>query len=90
MENVTQYKNHIECLILYLTEITLNKYRCTMPEIKFDRLFVQKASVLKLMRFTLYLVRANEWLDDQRTHLKLNEKGFAQAEFHFGSSNDRL
>ena len=90
MENVAQYNNPIECLDLHLTEITLNHYRGTPPEIKFARFFVQRASVLKVMRFALYLVRANEWFADQRRRLQLSEKGSAEAEFHFGSSNDRL
>jgi hypothetical protein len=69
VENVAQYNNPIECLDLHLTKITLNKYRGTKPEIKFARFFVQKASLLKVMRFALYLVRRNEWFADQRRRL---------------------
>ena len=64
MENVAQYNNPIECLDLHLTEITLNEYRGTRPEIKFARFFVQRASELKVMRFALYLVHYNDWFAD--------------------------
>jgi hypothetical protein len=42
------------------------------------------------MRFALYLVRTSEWFADQRRHLQLNGKGSAEAEFQFGTTNDRL
>jgi hypothetical protein len=90
VENVAQHNNPIECLDLHLTEITLNHYRGTTPEIKFARFFVQRASVLKVMRFALYLVRHNGWFTDQRRRLQRNGKGSAEADFHFGSSYDRL
>jgi hypothetical protein len=90
VENVAQYNNPIECLDLHLTEITLNHYRGTTPEIKFARFFVQRASVLKVMRFALYLVHRSEWFADQRRHLQLNGKVSAEAEFQFGTTNDRL
>ncbi|XP_073363122.1 uncharacterized protein [Aegilops tauschii subsp. strangulata] len=50
VENVGEYTNPIECLDLHLTEITFNEYRGTTPEIKFARFFVEKASLLKVMR----------------------------------------
>jgi hypothetical protein len=81
VENVAQYNNHIEWLDLHLTKITLNEYRGTSPEIKFARFFVQRASVLKVMRFALYLVRRSEWFADQRRSLQLTRKGSAEAEF---------
>ena len=85
-----QYNNPIECLDLNLTEITLNEYRGTTPEIKFARFYVQKACVLEVIRFALYLVRISEWFANQRKRLHVNGKGSAEAEFHFGSSVDRL
>ena len=42
------------------------------------------------MRFALYLVRHNGWFCDQWRHLQWNGKGSAEADFHFGSSYDRL
>ena len=50
-----QYNNHVECLDLHLSEITLNSYRGTLPEIIFTRFFVARARVLKIMRFSLHL-----------------------------------
>ena len=87
MDNVIQYNNHVECLDLYLSEITLNSYRGTLLEIIFARLFVLKARVLKEMRFALHLFHKNEWFVDQRKLLRKNGVGFKNAEFHFGTSN---
>jgi hypothetical protein len=90
VENVAQYNNPIKCLDLHLIEITLNKYRGTNPEIKFTRFFVQKASVLKVMRFALCIVCVREWFADQRRRLQLNEKASTEAQFHFATSYDKL
>ena len=46
--------------------------------------------MLKEMRFALYLFRKNEWFVDQRRRLRQNRKGSEKAEFHFGSSVDRV
>ena len=81
MENVAQYNNPIECLDLHLTEITFNEHQGTTPEIKFARFFVEKARLLKVMRFALYSLRRSEWIAKERMCLQLNGKGSAQAEF---------
>ena len=85
-----QYKNHVECLDLHLSEITLNSYRGTLPEIIFARFFVLIARVLKEMRFALHLFRKNEWFVDQRRRVRQNGIGSKNAEFHFGTSDDRV
>ena len=54
-----QYNNHVECLDLHLSEITLNSYRGTLPEIIFAGFFVLRARVLKEMRFALHLFCKN-------------------------------
>ena len=60
VDNVIQYKNHVECLDLHLSEITLNSYRGTLPEIIFARFFVLRARVLKEMRFAyIYFAKIN-------------------------------
>ena len=74
VDNVIQYNNHVECLDLHLSEITLNSYRGTLPE----------------MRFALHLFRKNEWFVDQRRRLRQNGVGSKNAEFHFGTSDDRV
>jgi len=90
VDNVIQYNNHVECLDLHLSEITLNSYRGTLPEIIFARFFVLRARVLKEMRFALHLFRKNEWFVDQRRRLRQNGMGSKNAEFHFGTSDDRV
>ena len=57
-----QYNNHVECLDLHLSEITLNSYRGTLPEIIFARFFVLRARVLKEMKFSLHLFREKNGL----------------------------
>ena len=44
--------------------------------------------MLKEMRFALHLFRKNEWFVDQR--LRHNGIGSKNAEFHFGTSDDRV
>ena len=90
MDNVIQYNNHVECLGLHLSEITLNSYRGTLPEIVFARFFVLRARVLKEMRFAVHLFHKNEWFVDQRRWLRQNGIGSENAEFHFGTSDDRV
>ena len=65
-----QYNNHVECLDLHLSEITLNSYRGTLPEIIFDGFFVVRARVLKVMMFALHLFHKNEWFVNQRRRLR--------------------
>ena len=43
-----------------------------------------------LMRFALHLFRKNEWSVDQRRRPRQNGVGSKNAEFHFGTSHDRL
>ena len=85
-----QYNNHVECLDLHLSEITLNSYRGTLPEIIFARFFVVRARVLKEMSFSLNLFHKNEWFVDQRQCLQQNGIGSKNDEFHFGTSDDRV
>ena len=85
-----QYNNHVECLDLHLSEITLNSYRGTLPGIIFARFFVLRARVLKERRFTLHLFRKNDWFVDRRRRLGQNGVGSKNAKFHFGTSDDRV
>ena len=82
MDNVIQYNNRIECLDLHLSEITLNSYRGTLPEIIFARFFVVRARVLKVMRFALHLFHKNEWFVNQRRQLRRNGIGSENVEFY--------
>ena len=85
-----QYNNHVECLDLHLSEITLNSYQGTLPEIIFARFFVLRARALKEMRFDLHLFLKNRWFVDQRRRLRQNGIGSKNAEFHFGTSDERV
>ena len=89
VDNVVQYNNHLECLDLHLSEITLNSYRGTLPEI-FSRFFILRARVLKEMRFALHLFHKNEWFVDQRRRLRQNGVGSKNIEFHFVTLDDRV
>ena len=80
VKNVLHYNNLIKCLDLHLTEIDLIDYRGSTAEIKLARFFVLE-SVLKVMRFALYLVRHNGWYTDQRRSLHRNGKGSAKLIF---------
>ena len=80
----------MECLDLHLSEITLNSYRGTLPEIIFAGFFVVRARVLKVMRFALHLFRKNKWFVVQRRQLRQNGRGSENPEFHFGTSDDRV
>src|SRR3989337_2472158 len=64
LDNVIECNNVIECLDLHLSEITLNSYRGSIPEIVFARFFVVRARVLKVMRFAIQLSRKTEWFAD--------------------------
>ena len=46
--------------------------------------------MLKEMRFALQLFRKNEWFVDRRRRLWQNGVGSKNAEFHFGTSDDRV
>ena len=70
--------------------MTFNEYLGTAPKIKFARFFVEKARLLKVMRFALYLLRRSEWIAKECRRLQLNGKGSAEAEFQFVTSYDRL
>ena len=56
----------------------------------FARFFVLRARVLKEMRFALHLFCKNEWFVDKRRRLWQNVEGPEEAEFHFGTSYDRV
>ena len=46
--------------------------------------------MLKVMRFALHSFSKNEWFVDQRRWLRENGEGSEEAEFHFGTSDDRV
>ena len=46
--------------------------------------------MLNVMRFALHLFLKNEWFVDQHRRLRRNGIGSKNAEFHFGTSEDRV
>ena len=85
-----QYNNHVECLDLHLSEITLNSYRGTLPEIIFARFFVLRARVLKVLRLNTHLIRKDEWFVDQSWQLLQNGRGSKKAKLCIGRAYDRV
>ena len=75
--------NPIECLDRHLTEITLNDYGGTGPEVKFAKFFVLNARALKLMRLGVDEDKGDGWLIRIWKELKLRHKASAEAEIHF-------
>ena len=46
--------------------------------------------MLKEMRFALHLFRKNEWFVDQHRRRRQNGVDSKNAEFHFGTSDDKV
>jgi hypothetical protein len=82
--------NHIECLDLHLSNITLNSYRGTLPEITFARFFLARARVLRVLRLNTHLIRKDEWFVDQSRQLLQNGRGSKKAKLRIGSAYDRV
>ena len=59
MDNVYS-DNHIGCLDLHLSNITLNSYRGTLLEITLARFFLARAKVLSVLRLNTHLIRKDE------------------------------
>ena len=75
--------NHIECLDLHLSNITLNSYRGTLPEITLARFFLARAKLLRVLRLDTHLVRTDECYVDQSRQVLQNGIDSEKAEFHF-------
>ena len=79
-----QYNNHVECLDLHLSEITLNSYRGTLPEITLDRLFLARAKVMRVLRLNTHLIRKDEWYDYQSWRVLRNGRASKNAKLRIG------
>ena len=73
--------NHIECLDLHLSNITLNSYRGTLPEITLARFFLARAKVLRVLRLNTHLIRKDEWYDYQSRQVLRNGRASKMANF---------
>ena len=83
MEDVDN-DNHIECLDLHLSNITLNSYRGTPPEITLAIFFLARAKVLRVLRLNTHLIRKDEWYDYQSWQVLRNGSASKSAKLHIG------
>ena len=83
MDNVYN-DNHIECLDLHLSNITLNSYRGTPPEITLARFFLARAKVLRVLRLNTHLIRKDQWYDYQRRLVLRNGRASKKAKLRIG------
>ena len=83
MDNVYN-DNHIECLDLHLSNITLNSYRGTLPEITLARFFLARAKVLRVLRLNTHLIRKDEWYDYQSRQVLQNGRASKNAKLRIG------
>ena len=83
MDNVYN-DNHIECLDLHLSNITLNSYRGTLPKITLARFFLARAKVLRVLRLNKHLIRKDKWYDYQSRLILWNGSASKNAKLHIG------
>ncbi|KAL6591370.1 hypothetical protein ACP70R_049873 [Stipagrostis hirtigluma subsp. patula] len=80
-------QNPIECLELHLRKIVLNGYEGERSDVRFAKLFVLHARVLKSMRIRYrsksYETLSEEWIADQRRQLQVNKRASQHAKFNF-------
>ena len=76
--------NHIECLDLHLSNITLNSYRGTPPEITLARFFLARAKVLRVLRLNTHLIRKDEWYDYESRQVLRNGRASKKAKLRIG------
>ena len=89
MDNVYN-DNHIKCLDLRLSNITLNSYRGTLSEITLARFFLARARVLRALRLNTHLIRNDEWYVDQSRQVLQNGRGSKKAKLRIGRAYDRV
>ena len=89
MDNVYN-DNHIECLELHLSKITLNSYRGTLPEITLARFFLARARALRVLRLDTHLIRKDEWFVDQSRMVLQNGRGSKKVKLHIGRAYDKV
>ena len=83
MEDVDN-DNHIECLDLHLTNITLNSYRGTPPKITLAIFFLARAKVVRVLRLNTHLIRKDQWYDYQSRRVLQNGSASKNAKLRIG------
>ena len=76
--------NHIKCLDLHLSNITLNSYRGTLPEITLAGSFLARAKVLRALRLNTHLIRKDQWYDYQSRLVLWNGSASKNDKLHIG------
>ena len=76
--------NHIECLDLHLSNITLNSYRGTPSEITLAMFFLARAKVLRVLRLNTHLIRKDEWYDYESRQVLRNRRASKNAKLRIG------
>ena len=89
MDNVYN-GNHIECLDLHLSNITLNSYQGTPPEITLAKFFLARARVLRVLRLNTHLIRKDKCYVDQSRQVLQNGRGSKKAKLRIGRAYDRV
>ena len=83
MEDVDN-DNHIECLDLHLSNITLNSCQGTPPEITLAMFFLARAKVLRVLRLNTQLIRKYQWYDYLRRLVLQNGSASKNAKLRIG------
>ena len=76
--------NHMECLDLHLSNITLNSYWGTLPEITLAMFFLVRAKVPRVLRLNTHLIRKDQWYDYQRRLVLWNGSATKNAKLRIG------
>ena len=82
--------NHIKCLDLHLSNITLNSYRGTLSEITLARFFLARAKVMTVLRLNTHLIRKDQWYDYQRWLVLQNGSASKNAKLRIGRAYGKV
>ena len=88
--DVVYNDNHIECLDLHLSNITLNSYRGTPPEITLAMFFPPRAKVLRVLRLNTHLIRKDQWYDYQSRQVLRNGSASKNAKLRIGRAYGKV
>ena len=69
---------------LHISNITLNSYRGTPPEITLAMFFLARAKVLRVLRLNTHLIRKDQWYDYQSRQVLRNGSASKNAKLHIG------
>ena len=76
--------NHIKCLDMHISNITLDSDRGTPSKITLARFFLARAKVLSVLRLNTHLIRKDEWYDYQSRQVLRNGSASKNAKLRIG------